>query len=113
MTWSSNAIVVACGIATFLLRFLPIWRTRRKPASSKPAPLLDRFLQAIGPAAISALIVISLHPKLIGHFQWPSLIAIALALLTIVLSKRATSGIAVPTLAGALVYGLTMHGLGS
>lgn len=102
-------IIVLSGGGTFLLRFLPIWRARRQTSSTTTSPRLRAFLQGIGPAAMTALLVVSLWPMLQGSEHGAQALVTAAALATIYLTKRWFSGIALPTLMGALTYGVMMH----
>jgi|SRR5699024_2802087 len=100
-------IVILAGLGTFLLRYLPLRKTA-KPTSSKPRSARSQaFLQAIGPAAITSLLVVSLWPLWTESPPY-SAGAIILALLSIVLIRRFTRDIALPTLMGATVYGLVI-----
>lgn len=97
-------IVVLCGMGTFLLRYGPAWLHARRPAPDPETSVLARLLQAIGPAAIAALLVVSLRTELAD--QPPArIIAAAAALAVVVAVKRLVGGVAGPTLAGAAVYG--------
>ena len=115
MTFSIELLVVAlCGIGTFLMRLLPIWRARRQSRAAvhdMPADTrLQRFFTGIGPAAITALLVVSMLPFFTTGAS-PRLLAASAALAVIYLSKRLTRGLAGPTLLGAASYGLLMHWL--
>ena len=102
-------IILLSGAGTFLLRLLPIWQSRRKPHATLSSGRLRAFLQGIGPAAMTALLVVSLWPLMReGAPSGQSLVTL-MALVVIFLVKRWLSGIALPTLAGALVYGALMH----
>lgn len=105
-------IIVLSGAGTFLLRFLPIWRARRRPGAASASPRLQAFLQGIGPAAMTALLVVSLWPMVRGNDHAAQGLITLVALVVIYLTKRWLSGIALPTLTGALSYGLLMHLLG-
>ncbi|MBP6019811.1 MAG: AzlD domain-containing protein [Burkholderiaceae bacterium] len=105
----TDLIVILCGAGTFLLRFLPIWQNRRKVKSSTTSGAMQRFLQGIGPAAISALLAISLWSIVKDGQGIAPIVAAGLALLSIFLVKQKLGGIGGPTLAGAVVYGLLMH----
>lgn len=102
-------IVVLCGAGTFLLRLLPIWQARRRPRASAASGRLRAFLQGIGPAAITALLVVSLWPALKSNEPTLRAMITVLALAIIYAIKRWRGGIAGPTLAGAFVYGILMH----
>lgn len=102
-------IIILSGAGTFLLRLLPIWRARRKPQTTASSGRLRAFLQGIGPAAMTALLVVSLWP-MVRHDAQSGQALVTLAALTVIfLVKKWFSGIALPTLTGALVYGLLMH----
>lgn len=102
-------IILLSGIGTFLLRFLPIWQTRRKPKASSRSGRLQGFLQGIGPAAMTALLTVSLWPMLKGTENSGQGLIVCAALAVIFITKRLFSGIALPTLIGALTYGILMH----
>lgn len=107
---SDLAVIVAlCGAGTFLLRLLPIWQTRRRPRTSATSGRLHAFLQGIGPAAITALLVVSLWPALKSSEPAVQTMVTVMALAVIYAIKRWRGGIAGPTLAGALVYGFLIH----
>ncbi|MGV8892485.1 MAG: AzlD domain-containing protein [Burkholderiaceae bacterium] len=108
-----DLIVLLCGVGTFLLRFLPMWQARWKPSASTSSGPLYRLFQGIGPAAITALLVVSLWPTLVTNFHPASALGTCLALLVILIIKRLRGGIAAPTLAGAIIYGLFMHRFGA
>lgn len=95
--------ILFCGVATFLLRWIPIWQSQTQKALHVP-PLLRRILEAIGPAAITALLVISLVPLLTSKNEEDWSLVVALAVTWIY--KRWRDGIAGPTLMGALTYGI-------
>lgn len=102
-------IVILSGIGTFLLRFLPIWQSRRKPRSARSGTRLQAFLQGIGPAAMTALLTVSIWPLIRPEEPAGQAVITIIALAVIFLTKRRFSGIALPTLAGALTYGALMH----
>lgn len=103
-------ILWLCGAATFLLRWLPLWQARRQGRRVRAAsPLVQRWLAGVGPAAIAALLAVSVA-GLLGADPVPGrMVCVALALAVICLARRAGGGIALPTLAGALAYGLLAH----
>lgn len=106
-------IIVLCGVGTFLLRVLPIWR-HRQALQSRPVGARTRaFLEGIGPAAITALVIVSVWPMMAPGPDEAAMqpLAVLVALASIWLMKRLWGGVAGPTLAGALLYGLLVHGL--
>jgi len=110
-------VVIVCGVGTFLLRFLPIWRARRRARTPRPSrphrshTRAQRFFAGIGPAALTALLLVSLWPFFRDLSHAPRLVCASIALIVIVVVKRLTRGLATPTLLGAAVYGALMHWL--
>lgn len=102
-------IVVLCGAGTFLLRLLPIWQVRRKSRGVSATGRVRAFLQGIGPAAITSLLVVSVWAMLRDSSNYGQPLAVLAAMATIFIIKARLGGIAGPTLAGALVYGSLMH----
>jgi len=114
--WLECLVVIACGAGTFLLRWLPIWHLRRRqtvPDAGQTArhgrARVQRFLAGIGPAALSALLLVSVWPFFRDASQPPRLFAAAAALIVVYVGKRLTRSVAGSTLAGALTYGALMH----
>jgi len=86
------------GGATYLIRLLPIL------AGDRPLPpRLRRFLLALGPAAIAALLVLSLRDLLPapGPAQTASALSLAVGVAAVLLVQRLTRNPALATLAGA------------
>lgn len=120
-----NTVLWIIGLSaagTFALRWLPLRQALRprpaQPPSSAPQPLrrlLQSLLAGVGPAAITALLVVSLWGLAgSGAGASPSvaaLMAITAGLCALLLTRRWVKGIAAPTLAGACVYGLCMQWL--
>jgi len=110
-------VIIACGVGTFLLRCFPIWRARNRAQSPRPSrphrrhTRAQRFFAGIGPAALTALLLVSLWPFFRDFSHAPRLVSASIALIVIVVVKRLTRGLAAPTLLGAAVYGALMHGL--
>lgn len=102
-------IIILSGAGTFLLRYLPIWQARRKPRTAPASGRLRAFLQGIGPAAMTALLVVSLWAMVRGNEPTGQALVVFAALAVIYVMKRRFGGIALPTLSGALAYGILMH----
>lgn len=105
-------IAVTCGLATFLLRLVPLWQARRQTSDDAGLAARQRRLAGIGLAAITALLAISLWTPLAQDPRWTCAAAEAIALLVVFVVKHSQGGIAVPTLAGALAYGVVSQWLG-
>ncbi|WP_046482640.1 AzlD domain-containing protein [Pseudomonas veronii] len=112
---SIDLIVVFCGVGTFLLRWLPLWGARRKKSDLDPATSkTHRLLLGVGPAAIAALLVVSLWGVVSPNVEADRIVAAILALVAIVFTRRLFDrGFAIPTLIGAAVYGALMQCMGS
>jgi branched-subunit amino acid transport protein AzlD len=97
-------IVVLCGAGTFLFRLLPMLRNTERPAN----PNVVRFTQAVGPAAIAALLAAMLMPffETGASVQIHSrgIAAVASLLVTASMHRR-FGGIAIPTVCGTICYG--------
>lgn len=103
-------MVVLCGAGTFLLRWLPFWRARRRDADGQGADKLRGWLAGVGPAAISALLVVSMISVVGSNSGTGGFITAAAALAIVALVRQACrGGVAVPTLSGALAYGLMSY----
>lgn len=112
MNLSAEIVVLLCGVGTFLLRFIPIWRSRSQQAKNiqpNASSALHRFFQGIGPAAITALLLVSLWPFFVTSGSWQKPLSAVIALFVIFVTKRITRGLAGPTLLGSAVYGLFVH----
>lgn len=110
MNKSVVTIILLCGLGTFLLRWLPLWHARRAAdRASTHAGRWRRLFEGVGPAAIAALLAVSLagyFPQALAPARAAGLI---LALAAVAASKRWIGGIAWPTLVGALAYGVAMR----
>jgi branched-subunit amino acid transport protein len=108
-------IALACGIGTYAMRVLPLWwRSRRQADAADDTPgrwlrVLALVVHGVGPAAITALLMVSLWPAG-GPADWPlrRALAVVAGLIAVAAVKRWRGGLAAPTLAGALVYALAL-----
>lgn len=112
-------IVLLSGAGTFLLRWLPLRQALRASRAASPsrqstsARLLQALLAGVGAAAIGALLVVSLWGVMaLPAWHAGRMIACAAALTVVAVLHRWVRTTAVPTLAGALVYGALTHWLG-
>ncbi len=102
-------VIALAGLGTYLIRVLPMrWHERGQAKGSKTQSVrMLALLQAIGPAAIVALLCISLA-DLIAKSAWLSdSVHVLLGLIGVVLGHR-WAGIALGTLLGVLCYGLSV-----
>lgn len=106
------ASAVICGVLTFLLRWLPMRHPPQRSHSARGRAVWS-MLGALGPAAITALLVVSVRPSAAQLTDAPAWIALAAGLGTVWLVKRFAGGIALPTLLAALVYGACKYFLTS
>lgn len=109
MVW----MIALSGAGTFLLRWLPLWRARNRRTAQAGAEGVQRWLAGVGPGAIAALLIVAIVGVLevdarVGKV---SCAAGALACVWGVRWLRG-GGVAVPTLSGAVVFGLLSWWLG-
>jgi branched-subunit amino acid transport protein len=95
---------VICGVLTFLMRWLPLRHPPQRSRSARGRAVWS-MLSALGPAAITALLVVSVWPSAEQLGDAPTWMALGAGLGTVWLVKRFAGGIALPTLLAALVYG--------
>lgn len=91
------------GGATYLIRLLPML------AGDRPLPSsLRRFLLALGPSAIAALLVLSLRDLLPppGPAQAPAALSLMAGAAVVLLLQRLTRNPALATLAGAVTVAI-------
>ncbi|MCW8166948.1 hypothetical protein D8B22_18790 [Verminephrobacter aporrectodeae subsp. tuberculatae] len=95
--------ILVCGAGTFGMRLLPmLWQQR---SETRHAELLSRLSRASGSAAVASLMVVMLWPMIV-QAGTQQLAAVFTGLLTTWGSQRVFSGVALPALSGAVVYGL-------
>jgi branched-subunit amino acid transport protein len=98
--------ILWCAVGTFLLRWLPLRQVRRQARSDSTGEALQRSLAGIGPAAIAALWVVSTVGLADVEGASAQTVRIAAALGgTAAVRRLCRSGVALPTLCGAVVYG--------
>jgi len=97
--------ILLCALGTFLLRLVPMALYGQHALRTGENSFARRFLQAIGPAAIAALLVVSVWPTVQGA-DTTRIAGTAAGLAAVVAAKRTTGGLARPTLLGAAVYGV-------
>lgn len=93
--------IVVCGVGTFLLRLIPLWK---EPNHAPEKGFVHQLSSAIGPAAVTSLLVAMLWPIIsVGEFQRS--VMMLQGMLATWAVQRLWGGIALPTLCGATVYG--------
>ena len=113
---TTSWIVLLSGLGTFALRWLP-WRRAMRPMQPgvrwRGQHLLQRALGGVGPAAVAALLLVSLWGLVeVQDTAWRPLLAGLGGLLVVAGVRRLLGGMAWPTLLGALCYGGLMQLLG-
>ncbi|MFA5489755.1 MAG: AzlD domain-containing protein [Candidimonas sp.] len=105
-------IVVVIGIGTYLIRLLPmLWHDRDGKSGARPANW--RYaLDAVGPSAIVALLVLSFWDMLSPMPTWKAGMPILAGLAGVWLGKHYLKTIAWATLGGVLAYGLVVGAMG-
>lgn len=89
------------GLATYLIRLLPMLADKVLP---RLLPCWARgLLLAMGPAALAALLILSLADQV----QSPTALAVPAGLAGVFVVHRLTANVALATVAGALAFGLT------
>lgn len=105
-------LIALCGIGTFLLRWLPLWRARRQGRTGRGADGMERWLVGVGPAAIAALLVVALWDVLETDVRAGRISSVVAALACVWGARWLRGGgIAIPTLSGAIVFGLLSYWL--
>jgi len=104
-------IIIAAGLGTFLLRFIPLYRAHKAVQERTETRWWESFLVSIGPAAIASLLVASLAPDLLTGTNRQVIAGLA-GLCAVWVVKRWLGGFAVATLAGAVAYGLARANIG-
>lgn len=103
MNWDLFAVASLAGAANWAFRALPILARTDRMA---PGGWLERFLSATGPAAIATLFAASILPALVPDFL--RLLPVATGTLAVLATFLARRSVALATLAGALVHGVTV-----
>lgn len=104
-------IIALSGAGTFLIRLLPMLWQEKGVKSAWSRGGLRNALDAIGPSAIVALLVVSFWGMVAPQPSTQSILPIVIGLLGVALGKRLLGSIAWATLCGVLAYGLVIWGL--
>ena len=107
--WSIAGLLVGAGLGTYLLRYLPMrWYVALQVLFQRP--LFERVLGALGPAAIVALLVVSLVGLTDGSsWGWQAAeLRIVLALMVMVSSHLWFKNTIVTTFLGVVSYGVVL-----
>ncbi|TNC95196.1 MAG: Membrane protein [Stygiobacter sp.] len=98
-------VALAGGIATFAIRLLPMLASERLQDRPLP-PRLRRFLLALGPSSIAAMLALSVTDLLPADRLSATLPAVTAGLAAVWLTHRWSGNAARATLAGTLAYGV-------
>lgn len=105
--WQVITLLAGAGLGTYLLRYLPMrWYVLLRSAFEQP--LLRAALTALGPAAIVALLIVSLKGLVRMDETWQTqqdLLRIIVALAAIAVSRKLYKNTIVATFIGVAVYG--------
>ncbi|WP_251006470.1 AzlD domain-containing protein [Stenotrophomonas sp. ISL-67] len=103
-------IILVCATGTFLLRWVPLWHARRHRQKRIAGSTAQRWLEGVGPSAISALFVVSAWGLLPTDERAGRIVMVVLALACVALLRLLRRGsVALPTLAGSVAYGVLSH----
>lgn len=102
-------LIALCGVGTFLLRYVPMRMLVRRGQQSDSAEQArwQRWLAAVGPAAIMALLVVSCVPMLTTNDR--QTLAVVVGLSTVWLVRRVTGSLGLAVICSACAYGVLMH----
>lgn len=98
-------VALAGGAATFAIRLLPMLVSERLQDHPLP-PRLRRFLLALGPTAIAAMLALAVADLLPAARLPTALPAVTAGLVAVWLTHRLSANAAWATLAGTFAYGL-------
>ncbi|MBF6616263.1 AzlD domain-containing protein [Pollutimonas thiosulfatoxidans] len=98
-------IIALSAAGTFLIRYLPMLWQDRAAHKARGHGTLRRALDAVGPAAIVALLVASFWSMVAPDPSPHSIVPLLVGLLGVAAGKRVLGSIAWATLAGVLAYG--------
>lgn len=102
--------IACCGLGTFLLRYLPLLR---RVTTGRRHAAWNGFLQAVGPAAITALVVVSLWGMVSFQIASPKTLAVTIGVFGTVLAHWLTGkNLVLTVLGGTLAYGVAIALLG-
>lgn len=99
-----SAAILLCGVGTFLLRWLPLWKASSETKTRMS--ILRQASGAIGPAAAASLLAAMLWPWVSMNGGTHQLIPVLGGLSATWAAARSGYGLAAPALIGAAVYGL-------
>jgi branched-subunit amino acid transport protein len=101
------ALIICAGLATYLMRLVPLVLTsRRVAAKSALPPRLAGFLNAVGPSFVAVFLVYSILPSARGRFDLPQILLKAAALVPVAVVYLKTGNFGSSVLAGLAGYGV-------
>jgi branched-subunit amino acid transport protein AzlD len=104
-------VIALSGAGTLLIRWLPMAWQARSGGRDRVNPRLRRCLDAVGPSAIIALLVVSFWGMVAPQPSVHAVLPILCGLAGVALGKKILGSIAWGTLGGVLAYGLTLWAL--
>lgn len=104
-------VTILCGAGTFLFRFLPmLWQAKGRDKGWGQGRT-RRALDAIGPSAIVALLVVSFTGLVDPQAGADTGVPLLAGVMGVLLGKKLFGTIAAATLTGVLAYGLALWAL--
>lgn len=101
-------IVVASGVGTFAIRFMPMWWRQKYQAYAIPKRL-EHGLTALGYAAIVALVVVSIGPQLVAAQSLWAILRVIVAVFAIGSAHYVQKNTILSTTVGVVVFGLLQY----
>lgn len=101
-------IIALSGAGTFLIRLLPMLWEGKGDNTARHRKGLRHALNAIGPSAIVALLVVSFWGMVAPQPSTQNVLPIVVGLLGVMGGKRWLGSIAWATLSGVLAYGVAV-----
>jgi branched-subunit amino acid transport protein len=104
-------VVALSGLATLLIRWLPmVWQARAQ-RGRRSDMRLRRSMDAIGPSAIIALLLTSFWGMLSAHATALTVLPIVAGLAGVVVAKRYLKSVAWGTVGGVVCYAASLWAL--
>lgn len=101
-------VIALSGAGTFLIRLLPMIWQQKASGSARISGRMRRALDAVGPSAIVALLVVSFAGLIAPQALAQTSLPLVAGLLGVMLGKWLLGSIAWATLAGVAAYGAAL-----